>query len=123
MSSSDITYLTDVILITCIVARGRGDEAIQVARETGVGGAILYHAKGSGLRERLGLLGIAVEADKDVVTVIAGSEQRDLVMRSLYTRLGLDRPGAGVIYSLPLDRMATYIPEEMRRQMARDAQA
>ncbi len=84
MNESSITYITDVVLITCIVAHGRGDEAIKVAREAGVSGAVVYHARGSGVRERLGLLGIAVEAEKDVVMMLAATEQRDLVMHNLY---------------------------------------
>lgn len=120
MSGSGITYLTDVVMITCIVANGRGDEAIKVARDTGVGGAIVYHARGTGMRERLGLLGIAVETEKEVVTMIAAAEQRDLVMHNLYTHLGLDRPGAGVIYAVPVDRMATYVPETLRERLQQD---
>jgi nitrogen regulatory protein PII len=114
---SDITYLTDVILITCIVAHGRGDDAIRIARDLGVGGALVHQARGTGVRERLGLLGIAVEAEKDVVTLIAATEQRDQIVHSLHTKLGLDRPGAGVIFAMPLDRMATYIPEDVRQQL------
>jgi nitrogen regulatory protein P-II 1 len=117
MSDSGITYLTDVVLITCIVTHGRGDEAIKVAREAGVVGALVYHARGSGIRERLGLLGIAVEAEKDVVTMLAATDQRDLVMHNLYTQLGLDHPGAGVIYAVPLDKMATYIPVDVRERL------
>jgi nitrogen regulatory protein P-II 1 len=117
MNDSSITYLTDVVMITCIVPQGRGDEAIKVAREAGVVGAFVYHARGSGVRERLGLLGIAVEAEKDVVTMLAATDQRDLVMHNLYTRLGLDRPGAGVIYAVPLDKVATYIPADERQRL------
>lgn len=120
MNTSGITYFTDVVLITCIVAHGRGDEAIKVARDLGVSGAIVFHARGTGLRERLGLLGIAVEAEKEVVTMIAAAEQRDLVMHNLYTQLSLDRPGAGVIYALPLDKMATYVPEAVRERLQQD---
>lgn len=123
MNTSGITYFTDVVLITCIVAHGRGDEAIRVARDIGVSGAIVYHARGTGLRERLGLLGIAVEAEKEVVTMIAAAEQRDLVMHMLYTHLGLDRPGAGVIYAVPLDKMATYIPESVLQNLQRETPA
>lgn len=121
MSTSGMTYFTDVIMITCIVAHGRGDEAIKAAREVGVSGAIVYNARGTGLRERLGLLGIAVEAEKDVVSMIAATEQRDLLMQSLYRQLGLDRPGAGVIYALPLDRMATYLPEELQQNLLKES--
>jgi hypothetical protein len=120
MNDSGITYLTDVLMITCIVAHGRGDEVIKVARDAGVGGAILYHARGSGVRERLGLLGIAVETEKDVVSMVAAAGHRDLVMHNLYTRLGLDRPGAGVVYAIPLDRMATYIPEDVHRRLEQE---
>lgn len=121
MSTSGITYFTDVILITCIVANGRGDEVIKVARDTGVDGAIAYHARGAGVRERLGLLGIAVETEKDVVTMITAAEQRDLVMHNLYTQLCLDRPGAGIIYAVPLDKMATYVPEALRERLQQEA--
>lgn len=114
---SDITYLTDVVLDTCIVAQGRGDEAIRVASDLGVGGALVHQARGTGVRERLGLLGIAVEAEKDVVTAIAATEQCDQIVHSLYAKLGLDRPGAGMIFVMPPDRMATYIPEDVRRKL------
>ena len=117
MSDNSISYLTDVVLITCIVAHGRGDEVIKVAREAGVSGAILYNAHGGGVRERLGLLGIAVEVEKDVVTMLAATDHRDLVMQNLYTQLELDRPGAGVIYAMPLDKVATYIPADMLQHM------
>ena len=118
--NQDITYLTDVVLITCIVALGRGDEVIRVARDLGIGGAFVYQARGTGVRERLGLLGIAVEAEKDVVSMIAATEQRDPLMHSLYTKLGLDRPGGGVILAMPLDKIATYLPEDVRRQLQRE---
>lgn len=117
MSDNSISYLTDVVLITCIVAHGRGDEVIKVAREAGVAGAIVYHARGNGVRERLGLLGIAVEAERDVVTMLAATDHRDLVMHNLYAILGLDKPGAGVIYAMPLDKVATYIPADVRQQL------
>jgi len=123
MKTSGVTYFTDVVLITCIVAHGRGDEAIKVARDIGVGGAIVYHAHGTGLRERLGLLGIAVETEKDVVTMIAAAEQRDLVMHTLYTHLELDSPGAGLIYAIPLDKMATYIPESVLQNLQQETPA
>jgi len=121
MSEPGITYITDVVLITCVVASGRGDEAIKVAREAGVGGAVVYRARGSGVRERLGLLGIALEAEKDVVTMLAATDQRDLVMHNLYTQLELDRPGAGVVYVTPLEKIATYIPESLRERLQQDA--
>lgn len=121
MKNSNITYLTDVVLITCVVNRGRGDEAIEFAKEVGLVGAIVYHARGEGVRERLGLLGIAVETEKDIVTMVSPVDNRDLVINHLYTKLGLDRAGAGVIYATPLDKMATYIPDDILQKMQKEA--
>lgn len=120
MKNSNITYLTDVVLITCVVNRGRGDEAIEFAKEVGLIGAIVYHARGEGVRERLGLLGIAVETEKDIVTMVSPVDNRDLVINHLYTKLGLDRAGAGVIYATPLDKMATYIPDDILQKMQKE---
>ena len=120
MSDSSITYLTDVVLITCIIAHGRGDEVIRVAREAGAVGATVHHARGSGVRERLGLLGVAVEAEKDVVTMLVATDHRDLIIHNIYTQMGLDRPGAGVIYAMPMDKMATYIPADVRQRLRPD---
>ena len=50
MKDDKITYLTDVALITCIVAAGRGDAVIKAAQAMGATGALVYHARGIGPR-------------------------------------------------------------------------
>lgn len=46
MKTQGITYLTDVALITCIVATGHADLAISTAQSMGAPGATVYHARG-----------------------------------------------------------------------------
>lgn len=117
---TNITYLTDVVTVTCIINHGSGEKVVAVAREIGVSGEIIYNARGAGLRERLGIWGIALEADKDVVTMITSKENRDLLIHHLYTRLDLNQPGAGAIYAVALDKVATYVPEEMLKNLEND---
>ena len=76
-------------------------------------GAISHHARGIGVRERLGILGVAVEAEKEVVSILVSSEQRDLVYDTLYRAADLDVPGRGFIYITPLEKASTYIPKSM----------
>ena len=113
MKEDKITYLTDVALITCVVSVGRGDAVIRAARAMGSAGALVYHARGIGPRERLGLLGIAVEAEKDVVSVLVATEYQDVVFEAVYRAAELNRPGAGVAYITPIEKMATYVPREV----------
>ena len=118
MKDEQITYLTDVALITCIVEAGRGDAVIQAAQAMGAAGALVYHARGIGPRERLGLLGIAIEAEKDVVSLLVASDYQEVVFEAVYRAADLGRPGAGLAYITPVERLATYIPREVLAQVS-----
>ena len=118
MKDEQITYLTDVALITCIVEAGRSDAVIQAAQAMGAAGALVYHARGIGPRERLGLLGIAIEAEKDVVSLLVASDYQEVVFEAVYRAADLGRPGAGLAYITPVERLATYIPREVLAQVS-----
>jgi nitrogen regulatory protein PII len=113
MKDDKITYLTDVALITCIVATGRGEAVIQAAQAMGAAGALVYHARGIGPRERLGLLGIAIEAEKDVVSILVATDYQDVVFEAVYRAGELNVPGAGMAYITPIEKLATYVPREI----------
>ena len=116
---SKITYLTDSWMITCMVstATKQSEKMLLAAREAGAKGAIGHYAKGYGARERLGALGIAVETDKDVISILVSAEQRDKVVEAMFKAGQLDRPGAGYIYVTPIERLATYIPESIMSRL------
>lgn len=118
MSKQDIVYLTDVALITCVVQEGRGDKILEAARKLGVSvGTSIFHAKGTGIRERFALWGIAVETEKDVVSVLVSSEQRDVVYDTLFRAGELNIPGVGFMYITPLEKVATYLPESILKSL------
>jgi nitrogen regulatory protein PII len=116
-TTHSITLLTDVRLITCIVQRGLGDTIVQAAQDAGAQGATIFYARGSGVRERLGILGVAVEVEKEVVNIVVSSEQLETVFNNIYLAGQLDTPGMGFMYVTPLDKAATYIPEEVLEHM------
>ena len=113
MSGRKITYLSDVALITCIVQRGAGDDIVRAAQDAGAQGATVYYAKGGGIRERLGVLGVAVEVEKEVVNIIVSTDQKEMVFNSIYLAGQLDTPGMGIAFITPLDKAATYVPQEV----------
>ena len=109
----NITILTDAILITCIVQKGLGDEIVSAAIDAGAQGATTFYAQGSGVRERLGLMGVAVEAEKEIVNIVVSDEQSNQVFDAIYLKGQLDTPGKGFMYTTVLDKAATYIPQEV----------
>ena len=93
-----ISVLTDVTLITCIVQRGEAEKIINAAREAGAQGATVYFARGTGIRERLGILGVAVEVEKEVINIVVSTDQADHIFEKIYLAGKLDTPGMGIMY-------------------------
>ncbi len=110
MKQREITILTGAALITCIVQRGKGDAIVQAAKEGGAQGATLFYAKGSGIRERLGILAVTLEAEKEVIQIVVASEQVDSILERIYLAGQLDTPGMGIAYVTPVEKAATYVP-------------
>ena len=119
--AKDITVLTEASLITCIVQRGIADSIVRAAIEAGAQGATIYYARGSGVRERLGLLGLAVEVEKEVVNIIVANDLRDRIFEKIYFAGKLDTPGMGMVYVTPLEKMATYIPRDVAQRLEKEA--
>lgn len=117
MSHRELTVLTHVALVTCVVEKGLGDAIALAAREAGAQGATIYFARGTGVRERLGVLAVAVEAEKEVVEVVAPTEMVDRIVRAMYVAGQLDTPGRGIVYVSPLEKAATYVPPEVLRRL------
>lgn len=118
MGRRELTVLTDVSLITCIVQKGVADEICKAALEAGAQGATINYARGTGVRERLGLLSVAVEAEKEIVNIVVSTEQVDRIFEKMFLAGKLDTPGMGFMYVTPLEKAATYIPREVVEKLA-----
>ncbi len=119
MSDREMTVLTDVALITCIVQRGVADDIVQAARDAGAQGETVNFARGTGVRERLGILSVAVEVEKEVINILVSSEQVERIFEKIYIAGKLDTPGMGIMYITPLEKAATYIPPNILEKLAK----
>lgn len=117
MKRENVTYVTGASLVSCVVPLGRADAVLKAARDLGVGTGIVYHGRGTGVRERLGMLGIAVEAEKEIVVMIVANERRDMIIDGLFQAAEMNTPAAGYIFATPVDKAAIYIPEEALKQL------
>lgn len=97
-------------LITCVVQRGKGDAVARAAMATGAGGATIFFARGMGHRERLGLLGLAIVPEKEVVLVVCRKDESRLVFEAVVKAGKLDTPGMGIAFVIPIHEVAGLIP-------------
>ena len=109
----DITYLTDVFLITCVVESGLADKIIDAATNVGAQGATINYARGTGIRNRMGLLGVTIDEQKEIIRIIVSKEQSNRVFESMYLAGDLDTPGKGIMWMVKLDREETKKPKDV----------
>lgn len=122
---SQITYLTDVCMITCIVSSstGQAEKMLLAARNAGAKGAYGYHARGFGARERFGVLGVAVETEKDVISLLVSTDQRDSVFETMFNAGEMGAPGAGFMYVTELEKVASYVPDAIVAKLKETSRA
>jgi nitrogen regulatory protein PII len=114
MSQNEMIVLTDVVLITAIVQRGTADRVVQAAQEAGAQGATIFHAHGTGVRQkRLGIGGLTINAEKEVLYIVAPTDQADAIFERIFVCAKMDTPGMGILWMTPLEKMATYVPHEI----------
>jgi len=68
---------------------------------------------GTGVRERLGILGVAVDVEREIISVMVPQDQTDRIFERMFLAGRLDTPGMGYIYVTPLMQAATYIPPSL----------
>lgn len=90
-------------LIITIVNQGYSDQVMDAAKEVGATGGTVVHARGLGSHEATKFLGISVQEDKELVLIIAKKEDKKSIMENVCKSNGLNSPGKGIIFSLPVD--------------------
>jgi nitrogen regulatory protein P-II 1 len=123
MAERNITYLSETNLITCVLQSGLAEDVLDAAKNCGAQGATISYARGTGIRERMGLIGVTIDEQKEVIRIIVSDEQADRVFDAMYLAGKLDTPGKGIMFMTKLDRVATYIPEEVLKKITQADQA
>ena len=90
-------------MILCIVNSGFSDTVMDTARELGARGGTVIHARGTAAKDAERTFGITIQPEKEIVMIVVSSEQRDSILHALYKSVGLNTPGQGIAFSLPVD--------------------
>lgn len=93
-------------LIVVICEKGHTDEVMQAARGAGAGGGTILHAKGTGTELAQKFYGITLAEEKELVLIVARTEQKKPIMRAISEETGLNTPARAVSFSLPVTETA-----------------
>jgi nitrogen regulatory protein PII len=84
--------------IVVIVDKGRGEVAVEAAREAGSAGATIINARGAGIHETSRLFSMEIEPEKELVLMIIKESQTEHVIASLSAHLDIEKAGNGIIF-------------------------
>ena len=90
-------------VIFCVVNAGFSDAVMDAAKEFGARGGTVIHARGTANREAEKLYQITVQPEKEIVMILVSSEIKNDILHALYRAVGLNTPGQGIAFSMPVD--------------------
>ncbi len=94
--------LSNMTEIVIVVSRGKGNDVAGAALERGLCVPSVDFAIGGGIRDRLGLIRVAVPPEKEVVRLIVPGHDSEIAAKMLIDSLRLDQPGRGFVYGQPV---------------------
>lgn len=93
-------------LILVTVNQGYTDAVMDAAREAGARGGTIIRARWTGAGEVEKFVGITLQAEKEVVAIVASNQIRNTIMEEINRSYGLDTPAQATVISLPVDHTA-----------------
>ena len=100
MAKSKIKKQTNAIF--CIINRGFTDLVMVAARNAGARGGTVLHARGTGSKEYESFYGISITPEKEIVIIVVTKDITDKVLLAINKDAGLDTPGQGIAFALPV---------------------
>lgn len=93
-------------VIVVVVNEGHSDKVMDAAREAGARGGTIAHARGSGTKDIEKKYGIVITPQKEMLYILVNEKIRDAVMSAINNAVGLDTPGQGIVFSLPVNNIS-----------------
>ena len=101
----DTTIIRDnMVNITCTVVKGEGNAIANAVLGLGMPMPQVTTGLGMGLRDKLGLVRIALSAEKEVVHAKVSKHEANDILDSIIDAGKLDRFGSGFIYMSPITK-------------------
>ena len=98
-------------VIFCIVNVGYSEEVMEAARSLGCKGGTVIKARGTANPESEKIFNIPIHPEKEIVMMVVKSSIKNEVLHALYKAVGLNTPGSGIAFSMPVEEVVGLAPE------------
>lgn len=95
-------------LIAVIANEGSTDTVMNAARAAGARGGTVLHGKGTGAKGAPKFYNVSIASEKEIILIVASSEQKAEIMRSVLKKAGPDSKAGAIVFSLPVTEVAGF---------------
>ena len=95
--------MSEYVVIFSIVNEGFSDSVMSAAREAGAKGGTVLSARGTANEQAKALFDIEVSGEKEIVVILVKNEIKDKILQAINAEVGLNKPGQGIVFSMPVD--------------------
>lgn len=92
-------------LILIIANHGHTDEIMNTARAAGARGGTILRTRWAGPEDTEQFYGIKIQAEKEMILIVASSETRNVIMETVNRKHGLKTEAGAMICSLGIDQI------------------
>ncbi len=90
--------------IFTIVDKGFSGDVLEAAETAGSSGGTVIHGRGTGTQEKAVLFNIKIEPEKDIVLILANTEQSESIVNAIKDRLKICDPGRGIVFVMDVNK-------------------
>jgi len=90
-------------MILAIVNQGYSEDVMEAARAAGAGGGTVVRSRRVSDEKTLSFWGMELQEEKDIVLIIAKTEQKRAIMQAIGEKCGMHTDAKGGVISLPVD--------------------
>ncbi len=95
--------MNEYVVIFSVVNEGFSDSVMSAAREAGARGGTVLSARGTANEQAKALFDIEVSGEKEIVVILVKNELKDSILQAINKEVGLNKPGQGIVFSMPVD--------------------
>lgn len=92
-----------------IVRKGWGNQVIEASLKAGAEGGTIIFGRGVGIHEQQKLMGIPIEPEKEIILSVISRDKEDNVLSGIIKAACLDKPGAGITFVIPVEKVAGIV--------------
>lgn len=115
-----------IYLIVTVVKKGWGEKVLETSMKAGATGGTIILGRGMGIHEQRTLLGISLEPEKEIVLSAVRSDEREAILKEIVAATDLEKPGAGIAFTLPIDKMfgiSHHFPKDTEDEFEKEKSA